>query len=420
MAVRLWVLMLVAGGLWAQVGEPTIARVVVEGNGMTKRHIIVREMALGAGQRFDAALAHEDRNRLYNLGIFEWVDIRSRRDSSGETELVVEVVETWRILPFPLIGHLDDLGPFYGGGISYLNFRGLNQRLDLSATFGALRTYTLAFADPWILGNRIAVTGWVQQVFRRQPVRPLVTQVRDLEFSLGKSNLPRTLSLRGSASLEQRTVDWQESGRQDTVHRVFQGKIDVLWRTTDIWRDPTRGWQLNLYLSPVLGLDQESPTYMYLRLGGAWFHALGGVRRPLVAGAGVSLSYFDRATPIYMSQYVGSQWVRGYHVDPAENSNEIEGTQEATSVARASVELRKTLIPRRLVQSLELGLSGVLFADIGWGYGPGEPLAQARPLVGYGAGLRLFIPIINVVALDAGTNPYDWKPRLRLRLSQAF
>ena len=420
MVARLWVLMLVGGGLWAQVGESIITRVVVEGNGVTNRHIIVREMTLGVGQRFDSTLAMEDRNRLYNLGIFEWVDIRARRDSSGEAELVVEVVETLRILPFPLIGHLDELGPFYGGGISYLNFRGLNQRLDLSVTFGALRTYTLAFADPWVLGNRIAVTGWLQQVFRRQPVRPLMTRVRDLEFSLGKSNLPRTLSLRGSASLEERTVDWLESGHPDTVHRVFQGKIDVLWRTTDIWRDPTRGWRLNLYLSPVLGLDEESPTYIHLRLAGSWFHALGGGSRPLVVGAGLSLSQFDRATPLYMKQYVGSQWVRGYHVDPAENSGEIQGTQEATSVARASIELRKTLIPRRLVQSLELGLSGVLFADVGWGYGPDKPLGQARPLVGYGVGLRLFIPILNVVALDAGTNPYDWSPRFRFRLSQAF
>ncbi len=420
MVVCLWVLMLLCGGLWAQVGVPTIARVVVDGNGVTKRHIIVRELALGTGQPFDATLAHEDRNRLYNLGIFEWVDIRSRQDSSGEIELVVEVVETWRIVPFPVIGNLDELGPFYGGVISYVNFRGLNQRLDLSATFGALRTYTLAFADPWLVGNRIAVTGWLRQVFRRQPVLPLVTQVRDLEFSLGKSNLPRTLSLRGSASLEERTVDWQESGRQDTVHQVFQGKLDVLWRTTDIWRDPTRGWRLNLYLSPVLGLDEKSPTYIHLRLTGAWFHTLRGGGRPLVVGAGLSLSHFDRATPSYMKQYVGSQWVRGYHVDPAANSRKIQGTQEATSVARTSVELRKTLFPRRLVQGLELGLSGVLFADVGWGYGPDIPLGQARPLMGFGAGLRLFIPILNVVAVDAGTNPYDWKPRIRFRLSQAF
>ena len=84
------------------------------------------------------------------------------------------------------------------------------------------------------------------------------------------------------------------------------------------------------------------------------------------------------------------------------------------------MELRQTLVPRRLRGEVEAGISGVLFVDAGWSYGPGEPLRQALPLVGYGAGLRFFLPNIDALALDVGTNPYDHVLRYRLRFSHKF
>jgi len=420
MAAPLLLAFLVGGGLLAQEEPPIITGFVVEGAGVTKHRIILRELSHPLGQPFDSTLAREDRNRLYNLGIFEWVDIRPRPSNPGKAELVVEVVETIRMIPFPLVDHVEDLGWYYGGGISYLNFRGLNQRLEISATFGVQKSYTLVFADPWMLGNQIGVTGWLLQVFRSHPVHPFRTRLRDLEFSLGKSNLPKTVDVRVALSLEQRIEHWLEEGHLDTVHHVFQGKVDFLWRTTDIWRDPTRGIRFRLFLSPVVALDEQSPSYVYFRLGAATFFKARGGERPLVIGASLTLAHYNRETPLYLKQYVGGRWVRGYHVDPSHNADRISGRQEATSVAQASIELRQTLFPRRLLWRWEMGISGVVFVDAGWGYEPNEPLSKAQPLVGYGVGLRVFMPILNVVAIDAGGNPYDSGLRVRMRFSQSF
>ena len=428
MKVLGYVLLVLGASLWAQSGQPIITKITIAGNEATRPHIIAREVSQTLGQPFDSTLARDDRNRLYNLGIFERVDLTLRPISTREAELLVEVVETIRVVPLPLIYHLDDLGWSYGGQISYLNFRGLNQRVDFSATFGAEKTYTLLFADPWLLGDQIGVTGWLLRVFRSHPVYNFRTQIRDLEVGLLKASRDKTLSLRAATSLERRSIRWLSNNKgpdpPDSIrvaynHRQWQSKFQLLWRTTDIWRDPTRGVRLSLFFSPVLGLDADSPTFSNLRVDGSWFVGLRKGLMPLVLGMGLSLSQYDRETPLHIKQYVGKQWVRGYHVDPDENPG-VPGLQEATSVARASVELRQTIMPRRIIGQWEVGLSGVLFVDSGWGYGPGQPLQQAQPMMGYGLGLRVFLPVLHVVAVDAGLNPYGGGVHYRVRFSQAF
>ena len=41
-------------------------------------------------------------------------------------------------------------------------------------------------------------------------------------------------------------------------------------------------------------------------------------------------------------------------------------------------------------------------------------------MMGYGLGLRVFLPVLHVVAVDAGLNPYGGGVHYRVRFSQAF
>ena len=420
-------LLLLTAGLSAQNELPRITGIVVEGNKVTKEHIIIREISHPLNQAFDSTLAREDRNRLYNLGIFELVEVYPQVTEPGEAALVVEVVESIRMVPIPIFYHLEQLGWSYGGGVSYLNFRGLNQRLNLTATYGAEKTYTIMFSDPWLFGDRISVTGWMLHMFRRHPVDSIRIEIQDVELGAGRSSADKRLSVFGAVSLERRIVhpqgrlpDIPGNPTPDTPHRVFQSKFSLIWRTTDIWRDPTRGYRLSFGLTPVIGLDDHSPSYIRVGLGGAWFYPLRSSDRPLVFGIGSSISHYDKAPSPFLKQYLGGYWVRGYHVDPDQNASEVRTYLKATSVVAASAELRQTLIPRRLFGRLEMGLSGVLFADVGWGYGPERSITAARPITGYGAGLRFFLPIIQIIALDVGLNPYDTKLRPRFQVEQSF
>ena len=424
-----WLLAFLLGTAWlfAQAEGPLITSVAVEGNRVTREHIITRELSHPLNQPFDSSLAREDRNRLYNLGIFERVDLYPRATAPGEAALVVEVVETFQKVPYPIFYHLQDLGWSYGGGLIITNFRGLNQSLNVGGTVGAEVTYYLLFADPWFTGNRITLSGWIAQTFRGHPDTTTYDRYgeRDLELALGKYFRNKTVYLSGAVSLEDRLVtglkgDGTATSQGNLHHRVFQAKAGFTWNTTDIWRDPTRGFKINLAISPVIGLDADSPTYGLVQGQGSLFLPLRKGSHPLVWGAALMVFHATRPTPIYLTQYVGGHWVRGYNVAPQRNPVEIQDRLKGSSVVYSSMELRQTLVPRRLRGEVEAGISGVLFVDAGWSYGPGEPLRQALPLVGYGAGLRFFLPNIDALALDVGTNPYDHVLRYRLRFSHKF
>lgn len=402
---------------------PILTSIVLEGNRITQDHVILRELSHPLFEPFDSLLAHEDQQRLYNLGIFEGVWIYAKETDRGEAALMVEMIETIRMVPLPIIYQVDELGWSYGGGVSYLNFRGLNQRLDALATSGAEKTFTLLFSDPWLFGDRISANAWIMQVYRGDPVYNFRTQVRDFEVGIGKFSKRRTVSLHGAVSFERRTVHWFDSERQDTTHSVFQSKFDFYWRATDIWRDPTKGSVFNVYISPVFALHNASPSYTNIRARYGWFYPLREGIRPLVFGIGLRFSHYlyaNHIRPVYLQQYVGSFWVRGYDADPEKNAPEISALQQAPSVAGLSLEIRKVIIPRKVVNQLELGLSSVAFLDFGWGYSSLESLAHAQPLAGYGVGLRFFVPIVHIIAVDIGSNPYDDQWRVRVRMSHAF
>lgn len=436
---RLLLVLLPAGWLWAQTGPPIIVKIVVEGNLVTRDHVILRELSHPLLQKFDSTLAREDRNRLYNLKLFESVAIYPRPTIPGQADLVVQVVETIRMIPLPIIYYLNDVGWSYGGGVLYSNFRGLNEQLVISKTFGGEKTYALAFSDPWIMGNQIGIAGQVAQIFRGNPVYPFRSRLQLLTLGIGKTSRNKTVSVTGELSWERRLVRWFDSiaplltvDTSDYRHQVLRSKIEVIWRTTDIWRDPTTGFRVSLNISPVMGLNRRSPSYTLLLAKGGWFTALRRGTRPLVLGIGLAVAHHSQETPIYQRQYLGSGWVRGHDerpplspsqtADPAyeDQLRDYLETYETTNVANVSLELRQTLVPRQLWQQLEVGLAGILFVDAGWGYGPGKPLSQVQPLIGYGTGLRIYLPVVNVLALDLGTNPDDGRWRYQVKVTHKF
>ena len=439
MISRLSLVLLQAGLLWAQTGPPIIVRIVIEGNVVTRDHIILRELFHPLLQKFDSTLVRDGQNRLYNLKLFESVAIYTRPTIPGQAELVVQVVETIRIIPLPIIYYLDDVGWSYGGGVSYSNFRGLNEQLVLSKTFGGENTYMIAFSDPWFMGNQIGVASQVAQIFRGDPVYPFRSQLQLLVLGMGKTSRNKTVSVTGELRWERRQIRWLDPiapfftvDTSDYRHRMLRPKVEVIWRTTDIWRDPTTGFRGSLTLAPVIGLDRQSPSYILLWARGGWFTALRRGTRPLVLGIGLAVAHHDQQTPLYQRQYLGSGWVRGHAERPplaptqtAEPAYEDQlrdylDTYQTTNVANASLELRQTLVPRRLWQQMEVGLAGILFVDAGWGYGPGEPLGQAQPVIGYGTGLRIYLPVVNILALDLGTNPYDGRWHFHMKVTHKF
>lgn len=440
------ILRLFLSNLWAQEGGERIERIIIEGNDVTQERIILQELQHELGVPFDSTTAELERRRLYNLGIFQYVDISQRKGPDNKTELVVYVTETYRFIPFPIFYYMEETGWSYGAGFSNLNFRGLNERLDMTAATGGETTYAINFSDPWIYGEQISFSARIANTFRTNRAHPFRTQIREVVIGAGKTSPSKTFGISAAFGYVKRDLIWTDidptaslTDTSDLQHSNIELVLSALWRTTDIWRDPTKGFQLSITYWPIIGVDEQSPNFSLMFGSAAIYRLLHDGDHPLVLALGLRVSHFNVATPIYARQYLGSTWIRGYSFRPPQEPtdrsdenyeneyakyvmdyNEWIALLQTNNILAGGIELRQTLMPRQIWRGIEVGLQGVLFADIGWGYGPETPLSESEPLTGFGAGLRLYLPVNIMIAFDIALDQLGGGIRFHGRIGHRF
>lgn len=143
----------------------TINRILIIGNKVTRNRIISRELSLQSGDTVSVSRLREilskDKNKVYNLRLFNTVNIRSLDLGEGNVDLLVEVNERWYTFPSPIF-ELSDRNfnewwqnydhdfkrVNYGMRLYQHNFRGRNETLRLTAQFGYTKRYELLYRIP--------------------------------------------------------------------------------------------------------------------------------------------------------------------------------------------------------------------------------------------------------------------------------
>ena len=143
----------------------TVNRVLIIGNKVTRNRIILRELSLTSGDTVSTSrlskILIKDKNKVYNLRLFNTVSIRALELGDGNIDLLVEVNERWYTFPSPIFeisdrnfnewwqnyGH-DFKRVNYGVRIDQRNFRGRNETVRFSAQFGYTRRYQLLYRIP--------------------------------------------------------------------------------------------------------------------------------------------------------------------------------------------------------------------------------------------------------------------------------
>ncbi len=143
----------------------SVARVIITGNKVTKRRIIERELTLKPGDTIRARRLHSelewDKNKLYNLRLFNTVSVRALDAGNNQIDILVDLTERWYIFPVPIFELSDrnfnewwnnynhDLTRInYGVRVYKYNFRGRNETLRLTAQFGFYRKFDLQYKIP--------------------------------------------------------------------------------------------------------------------------------------------------------------------------------------------------------------------------------------------------------------------------------
>ncbi len=162
----------------ALIAAPSDSTVVVkeiriEGNEKTKAYVILREMESKVGEPLSAEELKLDEQRVYNLQLFNRVDIGYYVEGN-EATVIVSVHERWYFFPFPVLGfkYREIKNLYYGAGVAHLNFRGRNEKLSAAFALGFDRWIDVTYQNPKITSDDDIFVRLSADAARLQNLRP--------------------------------------------------------------------------------------------------------------------------------------------------------------------------------------------------------------------------------------------------------
>lgn len=375
----------------------TVTAIEVEGLEATKEYVVLREIASRVGEPFRGENLKEDRKRLDRLRIFSSIDVRAEK--SGE-DVVIRIVveETLAYLPTLSLEVNDENGVSAGPGLKSVNLFGRAIELSASARFGGATNAEVFFRDPWVTGNHLS---YQVQYFRRDRENALddfQELAHELEIRLG-SFVGQSGRVGGLFSFMDVASD--RSGvtlSHDGSDRLPGLGVFLGYDTRDLWSNPGRGFWNEVQISKTGGFLGGPADYWGFVFDVRRFQPLGD-GRTLALSSLTSLQTGEVGVgiPLHQDFHVGgTNSIRGWSLSSRVGKHQLLNT----------VELRQTLAePASLTVAgftAYIGLQVAGFVDFGHAWSRPDELALDRFITGYGAGLRLLVPFVDVVRLDVG------------------
>jgi len=377
------------------ISNPTVDRIEVTGNKITKENVVRREIPFAPGDSLTPELVGLTRKAVMSVGAFANVQVNF--DSSAvSTDVEVSVTEFTFPLPYPTIGIDASSGWYIGGGVLYPNLLGQGLQIDAGGDIGfKVKTtprYTLytnlqfpVTYNRWHgekIGYRYfevwrkdaAITRRENRAFYKQSVRPW----RPLTFFLEggwlriKSFAPDTI-----CDIPTFCTDTVDASLYFQPGFILDYRDDVLF--------PTKGVLVVGAFTYNPGLKEDYQTQMACSLSVAGYYPIG---KTVIAGNIWTYQQLD-SIPVYNTLYLGNaRIVRGW----------ADTSQVDQCLTVASLELRRYFWSVDLPVIGEFKVGGNLFFDIGAAHEPGLPplhLAKTTEdthdglLTGTGFGLTL-------------------------------
>ena len=137
-----------------------ISKIIITGNDVTDERVILREMENQEGKPIDVEQLQYDLENVYNTGLFTKVDVTPVPVGEDSLTLLIDVEETFYILPIPQGGIKEgDLNKIWGGiNLKWRNFRGLNETVGLSFGIGYEPFIRASYSNPWIGSDKYFIS----------------------------------------------------------------------------------------------------------------------------------------------------------------------------------------------------------------------------------------------------------------------
>ena len=361
----------------------------------TSRDIILRELASKVGEPYLEEKARLDLERLDKLRVFSSVEIRPIK---ADDEVVLEVVvrETYPILPAISIDVKDEEGFSIGPALQFINLKGRAMKLSTAARFGGATTAKLTFENPWNTGSRYPFKFDFHQRDRPNKADGFREVSSEVDFRMG-----RHLGEHGRAGglFHFLTLGSDQPGvtlSPDNRDNVPSLGVYLGFDSRDLWSNPRRGWW---------GEFEVVKNGSFLGGDGNWWTFSLDARRYQPLAARHVLALFSLATfqtgevgvdlPVYLDYSIGgTNSVRGWKLASEQGKNQFINTLEYrwTFWGPRSWSIRGF--------TADLGLQLALFGDLGIAWDGGAEFAADNLIGGYGFGLRLLLPFVDVIRID--------------------
>jgi outer membrane protein assembly factor BamA len=420
-AALAWIAVLAALASVATVAKAADSTLVVRdievlGNQTTKEYVITREMLLKPGMPLTQELVDHDRQRIYNLRLFNRVDIEVVPEENNEATVFVVVHERLFFYPFPVLGfkYRDIRNFYYGLGLTHQNLGGRNEKLYFSFALGFDQWVKLEYQDPRLTPDDL-FWGAGAGAARYQNLSPQLgfyyQRGYNAHVSFGKRfGLYRTAEIRFDYEILQVPSEITGGTISPAGRDAFPSvSLQVGHDSRDLSEYATRGYLVKAFFSKSgfsgkgvdffrYGIDVSGllPVFDGAALGARAFTSLAG----------------GPAIPPYKYVYFGyGERIRGHF------STVLEGENIAGATAECRIPIlspRYYVFPYAIIPELGVWRYGVffsLFADVGKTWFNHEGFSGRPWSAGTGASVDLLLPYSIIIRAayavgDGGTSEF--------------
>jgi outer membrane protein assembly factor BamA len=400
---------------FADEADTTRAHVIrsirIEGNNTTQSYVILREMSLHTGDTLSQALLTRDRDRIYNLRLFNKVTI-TNVDSALVSDLVVTVVERWYIFPFPILSlrtrAVNTLT--YGLGVMHDNFLGRDEKVSLSFSTGYDQSASFTYQNPRLTDN--------DDIFLRTEYQYRDSHSLEYNSDIVFEQINRMASLSigkrfgyyhtliGTAGYQTWKLPDTSLGRTvspDGTDRFIELALRYTLDARNVREYPTDGWYLDL-MATNDGVGNESTVKTFkIASDLRWYTLIGNDVTLAFRGFGTLMS--GGPVPMYHRLFLSNRLgVRGYNQRDYTGEDVVGGSAEVRLPIIAPRFLTFNFLNIYQFNTARLGIYASFFTDVGKIWFRSNEFEEVPWLASVGAGLHFLLPYSLILRTEISVN----------------
>ena len=401
--------------------KPNISEIKIIGLSKTEQFVIEREIYHKPNSPLDSSIAELDRNRIFNLGLFDEVSWRVIPIENGEAILQFNLIESLHRLP-PVILPVYDEEKGWSLRSLYIikNFQGKNRNIELDLSIGGEDRIQFSLSDPWIFGNRVSLFTYIEHRSYRHLFLERLVNSSLLRIEMGKWYGDR-IKLKFSPT----SINSIFTNKVDTLrYKYFSPEIKMEYDSRDIFWNPKKGIRLINKFIPMIGGENE--FFIWNQSYSIYLPLFNHDSDLTLAANACIRNKWGYKNDIWLSYFGNSFNVRGWELPSIDKKSLVNQPYRfGHEYIFSSIEIRKLIIPKHHSRlGLLNGLSIVGFFDSGFISHHWSKIKENKMIGGAGIGIRIPIPILESIRIDLGWGLKDKifrkKPVLHFAIKQKF